>query len=250
MKIVYNILICALIIGCNSQTETIEQVGFNTKENNQTKYIALSKKHIGFWVNEEYFNELKATLSTKKAGEKGVDDFYKISVNNSIMRMNIHEGGDDNILLLTSENKGQIFSSDTVEAYSEVVFKDGFMYAENKKYIRTTDGDHGFHELVNSAFISGKYLLDGYKVELNTDGTINGLDSIVSYKLNLDYNDAGMQFDKIYLQYNKESEPLTYLYLINSDTLIISEIDCKTLEDDYCVEVAKGKSIFALKKEK
>src|SRR5690606_38113930 len=129
MKKALNILICLLMIGCTYQTEKKVQTALTeaAAEEVQLKFVELSKKHTGFWVNEQYYKALIETHSTKKAGEMGVDDFYKISDDNSIMRMNIHEGGADNIILMTSKDVGQIFSSDTTESYFEVEFTDGLM---------------------------------------------------------------------------------------------------------------------------
>ena len=246
MKIAFKILICLLIIGCTSQTKKNEQAEPITENKVQSKYVDLSKKHIGFWVNEGYFNALKETQSTKKAGEMGVDDFYRISDDNSIMRMNIHEGGAKNLLLMNSITKGQIYSQDTSESYFKIEFRDGLMIAENKNYLKTIDNEKGFIELVNSAFIVGKYRLEENEVELKNDGTVIGLDNVQSYVLNLDYNDAGMQIDKIHLQPNEENETKTYSYEYSLDSLFITDIKCKTFEDDFCVEIEKGKIIYTL----
>jgi hypothetical protein len=248
MKFILNTLICLLIIGCSSETEKKEQSESKPKEITPTKFVNLSENHIGFWVNEEYYKALKESNSTKIAGESGNDDFYRISEVNSIMNMNIHEGAAENLILMDSENKGQIFNSDTTESYSKVEFQNGILLTDNKKYIKAPIGENGLNELVNSAFISGKYLLNGIEIEFKANGTLTGLDSIKNFELNLDYNDAGMQYDKIYLQFNNEKETRTYLYSFNSDTLTISKIDCKTQAEDYdyCLEVEKGETIFKL----
>ena len=246
MNPLIRIITCLLIVGCSSQTEQKSQSKLKSEKDSLPKFFDLSKRHVGFWVYEEYYKALQETKSTKKAGEMGGDDFYRIYEDNSIMRMNIHDGGAENIILMTSENKGQIFSSDTTESYFEIEFRDGILLTDNKKYIKAPDNKSGFNELVNSSFISGKYMLDNNVVELKTDGTVIGLDSILSYELNLDYNDAGMQYDKIYLQFKDEKESRTYLYALDSDTLTISEVDCKTLEDNFCVEIERGESIYKL----
>ncbi len=236
------------MIGCSSITEKKEQTESKSEEIATAKFVDLSDKHIGFWVNEEYYEVLKESNSTKIAGESGSDDFYRISNDNSIMNMNIHEGGANNLILMESENKGQIFNSDTTESYSTIQFQNETLLTDGKRYIKAPNGENGFNELVNSAFISGKYLLNGIEVEFKANGTLTGLDSIQKFELNLDYNDAGMQHDKIYLQFNNEKDTRTYLYSFNSDTLTISKIDCKTQAEDYdyCVEVEKGEIIYKL----
>lgn len=210
--------------------------------------VDLSEKYVGFWVYEKYFEALQKTKSTKKAGEMDVDDFFRISKDNSIMRMNIHEGYSYNIVVMSSTDKGQIFSSDTAELYFNVEFKDETMIVDGKKYIKAPNGENGLNELVNSAFISEEYTIDGTQVEFKANGTIQGLDSVLSYELNLDYNDAGMQLDKIYLKSANTENPVPYTYQMKEDTLFISEIDCKTFEDDFCVEIEKGKLVYTLLK--
>lgn len=246
MRAIFTILAITLFTDCYSQiTKTTEQ-NSNPKNKSVKNYVELSEEHVGFWVYESYFEALQKTKSTKKAGEMGVDDFYRISNDNSIMSMNIHEGGADNIVLMTSKNIGQIFSSDTTQLYSKVEFRNGLMISNGKKYIKAFNNEDGFNELVNSAFISGEYKVDGNKVELNKSGTIQGIDSILSYELNLDYNDAGMQLDKIYLRFKNTPNAVPYTYQIKADTLLISEILCKTFEGDFCVEIEKGKLVYKL----
>lgn len=234
------------MFSCTSQTEKKQEQGNEGAP--KPAYIKLSKKHLGFWVYEKYPEALKKTKSTKKAGEMGVDDFYNIYNSNSIMRLNIHEGGANNILLMTAENKGQIFSSDTSEAYYNLEFIDDFLLADHKRYLKAPDNSNGFHELVNRAFLSGQYKIDGKIIEIKESGKVSGLDSITHVELNLDYNDAGMQFDKIYFQYINEQEPETYLYEFISDTLMVYQMDCiaKAEDSDFCLEVTKGKGIYKM----
>jgi hypothetical protein len=249
MRVLFKILIIALITGCSLQTEKTTVQNSESQIDSVSSYVDLSVEHVGFWVYGSYFETLQKTKSTKKAGEMEVDDFYRISKDNSIMRMNIHEGGADNIILMTSKNIGQIFSSDTTEAYYKVEFRDKLMIVDGKKFIKAPNNENGFNELVNSAFVSGKYKIDDIEVEFKTSGTILGMDSLLSYELNLDYNDAGMQLDKIYLMFKNNPDAVPYTYQMNMDTLLISEIECKTFEDDFCVEIEKGKTVYKLIKE-
>jgi len=215
---------------------------------NKKEYIKTPNDCFGFWVNEEYLKTLRQTNSTKKASELDVDDFYRISNDNSIMRLNLHEGGANNFLLMTTKSTGQIFSFDTTEAYFTVEFKDNYLIIENKKYIKAPANKNGFVELVNRTLFSGEYIIDGKTIKFKESGEIIGLDSIMHYEANLDYADAGMQYDKIYLQFKKEKKPRTYLYEFISDTLVIFNLDCLTMdeENDYCLEVEKGNEFMKL----
>lgn len=248
MKHIYKILFSVLLFSCASHTEKDKQENpeTHTVEITQPKYVGFPEKHIGFWVNETYYNSLKTTKSTKQTQELGLDDFYRVSEDQSIMRMNAHDGGGNNILLMTSENEGEICSPDSTEVYSKVSFKDGYMFAENNKYIYTTDMDTGFHELINDACISGKYRNDSNEIVFKANGTILGLDSIVFYELNTDYMDMGMDVDKIYLKYSDDKKSDMYTYSFHSDTLLISEIECVIEEEGYCVVIDKGKTVLTL----
>lgn len=244
MKALLEILIIVLMAGCSSRSEKAIEQNLDPTNKSPGNYVALSEKHVGFWVYESYFKELQSTKSTKKAGEIGVDDFYRISKDYSIMRMNIHEGGADNIILMISKNHGKICSSDTMETYYDVEFRDELMIVDEKKYIKAPNNENGLNELVNSAFISGEYKIDNKQVKFNINGTVEGVDSLLTYNLNLDYSDAGMQLDKIYLGFKNNHSVFPYTYQMNADTLFISAIECKTFEDDFCVEIEKGKIVY------
>jgi len=241
------IVICFLFVSCSAQSERKDKN--ESIIDNKLVFVNLSKEHIGFWVNEEYFTALQRMKSTKKASDNDIGNFYRISENNSVMNMNIHEGGSDDVILMDTENKGRILSPDSSEVYHNIEFQGETLLVDNEKFIKTPNNKNGLNELVNRAFFSGVYLISEKEIEFKENGNIIGLDSIKSFKLNLDYNDAGMQFDKIELQFNGEKEPRTYLYKFNLDTLTIKEIDCKTLEDDFCVEIEQGKTIYTLLKE-
>jgi hypothetical protein len=239
------------LFGCNSSFKRTED---NTDTKNEkikkTEYIKTPAACLGFWIHEDYLKALRQTHSTKKASEMGVDDFYRISNDNSVMRLNLHEGGAENILLMTTKSTGQIFSPDTSEAYFKVEFKDKYLIIENNKYIKAPAIENGLAEIVNRTLFSGQYLVDDQSIEFQENGQIIGLDSIVHYEANLDYADAGMQYDKIYLQFKEEKEPRTYLYEFVSDTLVIYNLKCLTMDEEYnyCVEVEKGNEFMKLKK--
>lgn len=250
MKTILHILICLIILGCNTSSD-------KKKDNidikiDKTEYVKTSSAHFGFWVYEEYLKALQQTNSTKKASQMGVDDFYKITKNNSVTRLNLHDGGAENILLMTTKSTGQIFSSDTLEAYFKIEFKDNYLVIKNRKYIKAPHMENGLRELVNKTLFSGEYIIDDKIIKFQDSGKIVGLDSILNYKANLDYADAGMQYDKIYLKFNKEEELRIYLYEFVSDTLVIFSLDCLNMDEefDYCLEVEKGAEFMRLTKKK
>lgn len=239
MKILTHIILIVFIAGC-SQSE--QSKANSEKEKANTSFVKLEEEHKGFWVNEAYLNSLRKTKSTKKSGEEGVDRFYKIYKTNSIMALNIHEGGAKNVLLMNSKFKGQIYSPDSSKTYSIIEFRNGVLNVDGEKYIKAPDSEDGLQMLVNRSFFSGEYMFLDKLIRFNENATIVGLDSLVYFELNLDYIDAGMQFDKIYLRHKDELEEKAYLYEFNYDTLRIFNINCITFDEeiDYCVEVEKG----------
>lgn len=235
----------SLAVGCSTKREKTP-IHASEMQPAEAEYEALSENHLGFWVRGGYYQALRKTKSTKKAGKIGADDFYKINEDHSIMRMNLHEGWAEGIILLTTKGSGKIHSQDTSQVYHEVEFRNGMMVIDGKKYIKAPNEPDGLNQVVNGAFISGKYWLDNIGVEFKESGDIIGLDSLISFKLNLDYSDAGMQLDKIYLRFKNKVNSVPYTYAINADTLLISKINCKTLEGDFCVEIESGETTYTL----
>lgn len=249
MKIVICLFTSLILIGCNSSSEKKKEViNAKTKKDNESKYVNIPNGHFGFWVYEEYLKALDQTKSTKKASKMGVDIFYKISKDNSIMGMSLHDSGAKNILIMTTKSEGQIFSLDTTNAYNSVEFKDNYLIIENKRFVKAPPNENGLIELVNKTLFSGEYEIENKTIEFKKSGQIVGLDSIINYEVNLDYLDVGMQYDKIHLQFREEKEARVYLYEFVSDNLVLYQIDCKSMENEYCLEVEKGEEFIRLKK--
>ncbi len=253
IKTTLAIVTCIALFGFNSWgNKTAVNTNSKRETTEKPQFIKTPASCFGLWIQEDYLKALQKTHSTKKAQEMAVDDFYRISNDNSVMRQTLHEGGADNILLMTTETKGQLFSSDTLEAYSQVEFKDNTMIIKNKTYIKAPSIENGLTEMVNRTLFSGEYIVGNQTITFLENGQINGLDSIVCYEANLDYIDAGMQYDKMDIQFKKEKEPRTYIYQIVSDTLVLFNIQCLTMDEelDYCVEIEKGTEFLKLKKKK
>lgn len=236
-------IIVFLLAGCSFQSEKEANKKVEISKNKE-ECINIAEEYYGTWVSEKYIEALKKTKSTKKAGELGVDEFYKITPENVIIKMNIHEGGDRNIILMTAKDKGIIYSMDTSSFYSNVEFTGGKMIVNGVNYIKAPNSENGLTALVDSVLISGEYWLDSNKVEIMPNGTVIGVNNLRSLELNLDYNDAGMQLDKLYLKFSEDGTEVPYIYEIKNDTLFIFELECMTVEDDYCVEIEKGREVY------
>ena len=243
MNRLISIVILFFLISCStSEQKEIEE----KKPAGKASFIPIPPMYKGLWVNEGYLKELSKTRSTKMA--QGKEGFYKIYDKNSIMQLDLHEGGAENILVMETDKDGQIYSTDSTQALNKVEFKDGIMVIDNVRCIKAPDGESGLQVLVNKAFFSGKYLLGEKFIEFKDDGSITGLDSINGFNLNLNYVGPGMQFDLINFKLNDKSKD--YLYEFKSDTLLISEVDCLVMEEesDFCLEVAKGNEVYRMVK--
>lgn len=73
----------------------------------------------------------------------------------------------------------------------------------------------------------------------------------VIYPYQIDYVEI-YPYEKFLLNKKKEKEPRTYIYQIVSDTLVLFNIQCLTMDEelDYCVEIEKGTEFLKLKKKK
>jgi len=248
-KIIIFLILYTSINSCASEKRS-EGLTANKERNDST--IKIPAAYYGYWISENYLKDLKATKSTKKAQELGRDDIIRIYDVNTIMRMNLHEGAAENKLQMTNINTGMIVDPVSNKFYNDIEFSSNKLTLDGVSYIKIAGGDDykKIYDLINKIIIAGKYQIDGKLVEFLDNGLIKGLDSIKSYTLNLDYGDAGMQYDKIYLQFNNEKEERAYIYEINNNALSIIEIKCeeKDPEDDWCLVIDKGTTKYKLTK--
>merc|ERR1712003_192224 len=142
MKKTLIIISTLFILSCTSEVNTNDENNQGTisketiKNGNNYNFIDSPSELKGFWVYEEYINDLINSKSTKIACESGHDDFYKIYNDCSIMNLNIHEGASEDILLMTSKEEGTIYTSDTTQELGKVQFQDEFMIINEKKYVK------------------------------------------------------------------------------------------------------------------
>jgi len=251
MKKTTYILICLFLTECSLISDNSKSDNVSKTDKKKIEFIKTSSNYFGFWVSEEYIEAIRKTKSTKKASEMNVDEFYRIYNNSSIMFCNLHEGGANNILLMTTNSTGQVYSADTTQTYGSIEFKDNFLIVENKRFIKTDLEGNGLKQLVNRTLFTGKYIFQKDTISLNDNGEIFGLDSIVKYEVYLDYIDIGMQYDKINLQFKSLKTTQPFLYEFNEDTLLIYNQNCVEMdeENNNCNVVEKGKIFLKLVKE-
>jgi hypothetical protein len=248
VRIITLLVICLLSVNCTTNLQEPTDGIHIRNLLDEAQSVELTKQHIGFWVNEDYIKLLEESKSTKIAGSKSVDDFYRIRGDNSIRQMNIHEGAGLNVLSLKTEGSGAIYSSDSTRLIAEVSFEGDTLTVNDNRYFHILNGDSALDKLVNERVISGQYFLKESSVEFKSNGSITGMKGVQSYRLNLDYGAPGMEFDIIYLLMDSESIPKAHLYDIEQDSVFIFEIDCQYEESGECMEVAKGVKVFSFYK--
>ncbi|MFT6747025.1 MAG: hypothetical protein ACJAZ2_001371 [Glaciecola sp.] len=245
LRILSVLVVFLLTVGCNTGVQEPNNGIHMGILLDKVKSVELTEQHIGFWVNEDYIELLKQSKSTKIAGSKSADDFYRIKSDNSIMQMNIHEGAGLNVLSLKTKGSGAIYSSDSTRLIAEVSFDGDTLTVNDNRYFHIQNGDSALDKLVNECVVSGQYFLKESPVEFKSNGSITGMEGVQSYRLNLDYGAPGMEFDIIYLQMDSQPLPTEYLYDIEQDSVFIFDVDCQYEESGECMEVAKGSILFS-----
>jgi hypothetical protein len=212
-------------------------------------------QYYGYWLNTKYLESLRETKSTKKS--QNVDPLSILYIYEEygqpwVMRIwGFHEGSGANTLFL-SESKG-------VVKYENRVIYDIDFYSPDTLRLIDSIGSQTFvkyyddgtepHTLINQTLFAGKYLLNGEPIELTELGEITGIDSLTHYRVNIDYNDAGMQFDIMYLTLRYFGNEVTLGYEFRGNTLEIFNLICKEYDDEegeYCLIRAKGPTVYKL----
>ena len=255
MKSIRAIFLLLTVIGCAGQDKT-DQV-----KNGQvvTEYTPLEGV-FGAYISSDYLEELRKHGSTKLAQEKAVMSTATIeNVDNGYYfasTWGFHEGSDSNRILMISGSKGVCVNSegDTLYHLDFSIQNELLVTGDNQKYhlikFSTDTKNADFHEPINRLLLNDKFESGNGIIEFTREGKVIGLDSIKSYSFNLDYNDAGMEYDMIYLT-NKDDVVKYYSYSFQADSLLIFNLNCeKSLEEypDNCVVHSMGDAVIKMKK--
>lgn len=79
--------------------------------------------------------------------------------------------------------------------------------------------------ILEQILFAGKYSLNGKPVELKENGQLTGLQDYTFYIPIIDYNDAAMQVNQIYLKKDSKS-PEYFGFKFEEDTLNIYNLNC------------------------
>lgn len=206
----------------------------------------------GYWVNEQYANEVKATKSPSKVEIPENSCIFIPAGKDETTRMihGFHEGGAD--LRLQQNDAGYEFRDGLLDEtrYSIADVSANRMKIGNEYFVRLSnfDEDGTSFPILEELLFEGSYKNeDGSTVRFNKDGTISGLTEFGSYSPHIYYTTG--KIDLVELGKNKESRK-TYGYRFNGNELSIYEVTCKEKDApvEECEEIVMGKRIYQLNK--
>lgn len=249
IKIIVLLTVYIFINSCSSDNRIMK---YFTNDAGKDSLAALPVFY-GYWLSESYLQDLEKTKSTKAAQELGHDHLIRIYGDSLIMKLSLHEGDTENKLNFKSPTEADIVNPTTFEIYNHIKFSNNKLILDGESYTKIEEENSRpkFYDMINAKTISGNYLMNGKKIEFMDNGNVNGLDSVISYKLNLDYADAGMQYDKIYLKIKNQKEQQAFIYEWKDKTLSIININCleKEDKDDWCSVIEKGTVLYVMEQE-
>lgn len=216
----------------------------------------------GAYISTPYLDALKKNRSTKASQEYAVlSNMVIVQKNGEVLLStfwNFHESGGTHPVKMTSETKGQTLeleSQPPMYRFDMLDEKTVKISDESQQYLMTRCSDapdvEACQQLINKMLLPDKYDLNGQAVSFESDGTVNGIPGLLSYRFNLDYYDAGMEFDKVFLTFADKSEPEVFGYEITPDHLEIFELKCdgEDLSDpSSCMRYSRGPSRYWLTK--
>jgi len=249
------LLIVFLAASCSQNNNTTNTV-MTSQQPDST--IGISASLSGMYISTAYLDALKETRSTKKSQK-----FANLS--NAVISMidgqaflstywNFHEGGETYPVQLTSDKKIVVLGPQNNEpVYTLKNINDSMISLSDDKneYILTrytSDTILSSNEaIINSILLPDTYELNGKKIIFSKTGKVEGIDSLLSYSFNTDYNDAGMDFDFVFLTFKKDSLPQQFGYTFTDKSFQIFSLKCKTADvtnNDMCLEHTKGPVVY------
>lgn len=205
-----------------------------------------SVEFSGTWVNNKYIDKLKETRSPREAQDAG--DISAVMIpdqteEQAMMIWGFHEGLEGSFRKKGTEYGLATGKPETIDY--KISVSDGTLTMAEESFTRI--GGLKEYHIVETILFAGSYDLAGRKVELSSNGRIEGIDSLSYYSANLDYMDAGMDVDQISLG-KTEEKMHTYGFKFKGRTLTIHEIDCVDYDGDYCMKVKHGREVLRMVK--
>ena len=259
MKKLLTIISILLVWSCTNQNTTHEKK--NSDNVNSPKEYDFPPEFLGAYLSSDYLDELENHGSTKKAQEKAIMSTAGLYYENDNVILsntwNFHESGGTDYVRMVSETDAVVIgelSEDTIYSIDfskkgEIIIKDekdSFKLTQFSKDFKNRD----YSSLVNKRILQGELVLDGNLVKFESSGEIVGLDSIVKYSFHIDYYDAGMQVDMIYLSFNDNRPEETFGYSLSDSTFNLYNLNCieKDEEYDYCLTRELGEQYLKFKR--
>jgi hypothetical protein len=248
MKSVLYIILLLLFVMCNTK---------NTIENTTgVSHPGL----IGAYISQDYLNALDTTKSTLQSQQyAGLSSASIMARGGALLfsgNWNFHEGGLVYAIKMDSDTSGKIFSDSTLTYSLEVmndstlrVFnsKDNFILSKYSTDPKATD----VSKIVNEKLLPKNLSLNGHHVLFKNDGTVEGIDNLSTFSFTIDYNDAGMDFDKINLTFKNNPSSQEFGYVISKDTFEIYTVKCiefDKYDSTVCLSHTKSASLYKMLK--
>lgn len=206
----------------------------------------------GYWISENYLAELKKSGSPRKAQE-GSEEVLLILPDSTGKRSSLHYNFHEVNPELVLKNRNDTLWLDQKEGNDIMILPESpdKITINKKKFIRFNGSKQGNDLLIlEPAFFAGKYKDEnGNSIELDEKGYVRGFKNYLSYRIQLDYFDEGLQEDMIIWK-AASARPDTMTFEIKNNVLLLYELKCKTRDKQtgICVEVKAGKKLHSLTK--
>jgi hypothetical protein len=236
MKYLLLFLLVAYTCSCSSPSSIkVEGTGADTivrfKTLDTTVYFS------GIWVNEQYVNSVKGSLSPRQAYVRENIEKSCIVIPGKTLQVTrliawFHEGGGDVVVVRDGE-RYQFYAADLTGKSSDIeilsptrirMFDAYFTKLEN------TDATLFNLGILEEMLFSGHYQLPGgEEVIFGKDGTVSGLDSFTHYTPLLDYAEDEGKVDLLVLKGKQEHD---FGFRFTQDSLFIYAVTCVNKDPD------------------
>ena len=202
--------------------------GGNPTEQQSSGKLLSTADLVGYWVNEAWWEKVKATKSPKQAavGLNGISGAILLENEGAVianLSYNWHEGAQ--YAVRTREGKQEFYDpANAATALLPLVpLENGTVKFDGQAMVRLATGLDGAKTAAN-AVLGGEYDLNGKKVVFNPNGTVVGLEGYNYYDIKFDYIDDMVDADQMTLSFDG-SEPVVFAFRYEGNHLFIAEIE-------------------------
>ncbi len=209
--------------GCKEGT-----TGGNSTEQQASGKLLSTADLVGYWVNETWWEKVKATKSPKQAavGLNGISGAILLESEGKVivnLSYNWHEGAQYGVR--TREGKQEFYDPNNAATalLPLIPLENGTVKFDDQTMVRLATSLEGA-KTVAHAVLGGQYDLNGQQVVFNPNGTVVGLEGYNYYDIKFDYIDNMVDADQMTLSLDG-SQPVVFAFKYEGDHLIISEIE-------------------------